>query len=89
MCESEFLSIAEDTCTHFACSQDLYSQAFPKDRPTLKAMVYGVYLLEMTQTGLLTGTAWNLLVKGFGRVEALNEVGTIWLSVCFIGGASM
>ncbi|KAF9483259.1 hypothetical protein BDN70DRAFT_874135 [Pholiota conissans] len=64
----------------------LYSQAFPNDRLILKALVYGVYLLETVQTFLLTQTGWAMLVQGFGNVEAIDEVGTTYLSVSFIGG---
>ena len=66
--------------------KDLYSQAFPNDRPILKALVYGVYPLELAQTILLTQTGWAMLVQGFGHVEAIDEVGTTFLSVSFIGG---
>ncbi|KAF9483256.1 hypothetical protein BDN70DRAFT_990574 [Pholiota conissans] len=64
----------------------IYSQAFPNDRPILKALVYGVTLIEMAQTFLLTQTGWAMLVQGFGNVEAINEVGTTFISVPFIGG---
>ncbi|KAF8175849.1 hypothetical protein BJ912DRAFT_706099 [Pholiota molesta] len=64
----------------------LYSQAFPKDRPVLKALVYIVYLLETAQTMLLTGSMWNMLARGFGDLLGIDEIGTNWLSVCLIGG---
>ncbi|KAF9483242.1 hypothetical protein BDN70DRAFT_891955 [Pholiota conissans] len=64
----------------------VYSQAFPKDRPALKSLVYVIYLLEMAQTILLVERAWETLVKEYGNVEGLDEVGTSNISICFIGG---
>ncbi|KAF9473373.1 hypothetical protein BDN70DRAFT_817344 [Pholiota conissans] len=64
----------------------IHSQAFPNDRPILKTLVYGVYLMEMAQTILLTQTGWAMLVQGFGNVEAVDEIGTTFISVPLIGG---
>jgi hypothetical protein len=64
----------------------LYSQAFPKDRAMLKALVYNVYLLETAQTLLLTQDIWNKVVRGFGQIDELDKIGTSWLSVSLIGG---
>lgn len=66
--------------------KDLYFQAFPHDRSILKTLVSGVYLLEMTQTLLLTETIWSMLASGFGSLEPLDKIGTTWFSVCCIGG---
>ncbi|KAF9482096.1 hypothetical protein BDN70DRAFT_481503 [Pholiota conissans] len=62
----------------------LYHQAFPNDRRILRAMVCAVYLLETAQTALLTETAWRALVVGVRRIVA--PIGTMWISVCLIGG---
>ncbi|KAF9470971.1 hypothetical protein BDN70DRAFT_979533, partial [Pholiota conissans] len=64
----------------------LYSQVFPNDRPMLKALVIGIYIMETVQTFLLTQTIWKMLVQGFGDIEGTDEVGTTFFSVCFIGG---
>ncbi|KAF8194595.1 hypothetical protein BJ912DRAFT_958790 [Pholiota molesta] len=64
----------------------LYFQAFAHDRNILKILVFGVYLLEMTQTLMLTETIWSMLASGFGNLEPLDQIGTTWLSVCCIGG---
>lgn len=67
-------------------SKDLYFQAFTHDRYMLKILVFGVYLLEMAQTSLLTQSIWTMLASGFGNVESLDRIGTTWISVCCIGG---
>ena len=67
-------------------SPDVYSQAFPKDRLALKTLIYIIYLLEMAQTILLVDRAWETLVKEYGNLEILDEVGTSNISICFIGG---
>ncbi|KAF9471052.1 hypothetical protein BDN70DRAFT_783077, partial [Pholiota conissans] len=59
---------------------------YTKDRPLLKTLVFGIYILDIIKTVLLTQTAWNMLVKGFGKIESLDEVGTTFISVCLLSG---
>ncbi|KAF8186653.1 hypothetical protein BJ912DRAFT_457636 [Pholiota molesta] len=64
-----------------------YSQGFPNDRRTLKALVYSVYLLQLTQTLLRTVTSWKMLASGFGDIDDIDTVSTTaWLSLCVTGG---
>ncbi|KAF9483260.1 hypothetical protein BDN70DRAFT_962606 [Pholiota conissans] len=63
-----------------------YFQSYPDDKPALKALVGGIYILEASQMCMLSQTAWKLFVSGFGDLEKFNEIGTTWLSVCCIGG---
>lgn len=69
--------------------KDIYSQVFPNDRPALKGLVYGLYVLQLVQILLETETSWSQLASGFGNINAMNEIGTLWLSVCAIGGFGM
>ncbi|KAF9481902.1 hypothetical protein BDN70DRAFT_930448 [Pholiota conissans] len=62
-----------------------YFLSFPKDKPALKVLVGGVYILEATQIGLLTQTVWALMVNGFGNLLAFGNVGTTWISFSWIG----
>ncbi|KAF8186655.1 hypothetical protein BJ912DRAFT_880144 [Pholiota molesta] len=64
----------------------LYSQAFPNDRRLLKGLVFGIYVLEMAQTFLLTQSIWSTLAMGFGNIEGMDEVGTTWVAIPVIGG---
>ncbi|KAF9479641.1 hypothetical protein BDN70DRAFT_993351 [Pholiota conissans] len=83
-----FVAIIANWGLFGALSVQVYSyfQAFPKDRTALKALVYGVYILELAQTLLLTDTMWNAFGKSFGDPEELNDTGTTWLSIFLIGG---
>ncbi|TFK50443.1 hypothetical protein OE88DRAFT_1735991 [Heliocybe sulcata] len=64
----------------------LYYLSFPNDKLGLKVLVYGLYLVEATQTGLATSDAVRWLVTGWGRPEALEEINTSWLNVPLMGG---
>lgn len=81
-CLDDFLYMEYD----ITILQDLYFQTFPNDKPQLKCLVFGVYILEMVQTFMLTQTVWNTHVENFGNIADLDEIGTSWFSVCFIGG---
>ncbi|KAF8963780.1 hypothetical protein BDZ97DRAFT_1819156 [Flammula alnicola] len=64
----------------------LYYLAFPNDRPRNKALVYGAYILESTQTFLLTSSAFRSFAKGFGNPQVLDQVDILWFSVPIISG---
>ncbi|KAK0486408.1 hypothetical protein IW261DRAFT_1559810 [Armillaria novae-zelandiae] len=57
----------------------LYYLAFPKDRRFVKCLVYGVYILELIQTILVTHDAFTVFGYGFGDFEALTEMHSNWL----------
>jgi len=64
----------------------IYYQAFPRDKPLLKALVYSVYILEVAQTVLLMENAWRVFASGFGNIDEFDKVETSWLSVGILGG---
>ncbi|KAJ7336884.1 hypothetical protein DFH08DRAFT_784177 [Mycena albidolilacea] len=59
----------------------LYYEAFPNDRRSNKCLVYGIYLLELVQTILLTHDAFMNFGYGFGNVKALTSMHFYWLTV--------
>ena len=59
----------------------LYYLAFPSDWMYMKCLVYGIYVLEFIQSILFIGNTFRIFVTSFGDVEAVNLVGTAWLSV--------
>ncbi|KAJ8092667.1 hypothetical protein PM082_006995 [Marasmius tenuissimus] len=63
----------------------LYYLAFPRDKWTMKALVYGLFLMDAAQSVLVTHEAFVKYGLGFGNVRALAEVGTGWLSFPIIG----
>ncbi|KAG7097839.1 hypothetical protein E1B28_005155 [Marasmius oreades] len=65
----------------------IYYLAFPNDRTAVKAIVYGLYLVETVQLGMITYDAFQTFVIGFGRLDALNEVNMLWFDCCVIDGA--
>ncbi|KAK7052973.1 hypothetical protein VNI00_004293 [Paramarasmius palmivorus] len=65
---------------------DLYYTAFPRDKKAFQALVYGVYIIETIQTIMVTQDAFRNFAYGFGSVDSLNQVGTIWFDVCVIDG---
>ncbi|KAK0454323.1 hypothetical protein EV421DRAFT_2029418 [Armillaria borealis] len=66
----------------------LYYLAFPKDRKFTKCLVYGIYVVELVQTMLLTHDAFASFGYGFGDFEALTEVRFSWLIVPIMGAAA-
>ncbi len=66
-------------------SLDLYYLAFPTDIIPLKFLVVAIYALEGAQTFMLTDTAFNMFAYGYGDLEALNTIGTTWLSIAVLG----
>lgn len=67
---------------------DTYYRAFSHDRVFLKSLVSLIMLLQTLQALLLTDTAFKDLALGFGQFPVINQIGTVWLSICVIGGAS-
>ncbi|KAF9527143.1 hypothetical protein CPB83DRAFT_836888 [Crepidotus variabilis] len=63
-----------------------YHIAFPKDAPRRKALCYGIYLLEVIQTFMITQSAVHEFAEGFGQKEILYEIGSLWFSVPILNG---
>ncbi|KAJ7664521.1 hypothetical protein DFH06DRAFT_1470858 [Mycena polygramma] len=59
----------------------LYYQAFPNDRKSTKLLVYGVFLIEAAQTGIVTNAAFDTFAYGFGNVAALTDMHLSWLTI--------
>jgi hypothetical protein len=59
----------------------LYYLAFPNDRVHIKCVVYGIYILEFIQSALVIEYGFRVYVTGFEDVNAIDQVGTTWLSV--------
>ncbi|KAJ7028771.1 hypothetical protein C8F04DRAFT_1118580 [Mycena alexandri] len=59
----------------------IYHVNFPKDKPILKALVYGIYLLDWAQTCSATYDAFQWFVYGWGDISVLYLVYTDFLNV--------
>lgn len=51
----------------------------------MKLLVYGVYLLEMTQTVEISRSMFHLFVNQFLDKNALDDISDLWFSVPIIG----
>ncbi|KAK0226538.1 hypothetical protein IW262DRAFT_1431579 [Armillaria fumosa] len=67
----------------------LYYLAFPKDRRFVKSLVYGIYIVELFHTILVTHDAFTIFGYGFGDLDALTDVHSNWLLVPMMGGIGM
>ncbi|KAH8825014.1 hypothetical protein DL96DRAFT_1817619 [Flagelloscypha sp. PMI_526] len=59
----------------------LYHIGFPNDRPGLKALVYGVFTLEMLQTVIQCHDKFDLYAKEFGTLVALDKQRLAWFAI--------
>ncbi|KAJ7122070.1 hypothetical protein C8R44DRAFT_785593 [Mycena epipterygia] len=64
----------------------LYYQAFPKDRPFTKCLVYTVYAIEFVQTILLTYDIFMSFGYRYGDFSALTKIYFDWLTVPVMSG---
>ncbi|KDR71928.1 hypothetical protein GALMADRAFT_74799, partial [Galerina marginata CBS 339.88] len=64
----------------------LYHIAFPNDQVRYKALVYGSFMLESTQTLLFGYSAFKTFVTGFGNLAGLDQIDIIWFSVPILSG---
>ena len=62
--------------------------AFPKDRRSTKMVVAGIYILELTQTILMTRDAFNTYAIHYGDASFLNNIQLLSLSIPIFSGLS-
>ncbi|KAK7023174.1 hypothetical protein R3P38DRAFT_2532364, partial [Favolaschia claudopus] len=65
---------------------DNYYRAFPNDRKLIQCLVYGVYLIEVVQTILMTHDAFTNFGTGFGNSNTLRGVHFDWLTIPVMSG---
>ncbi|KAF9463530.1 hypothetical protein BDZ94DRAFT_1217899 [Collybia nuda] len=64
----------------------LYYEAFPTDRLSYKSLVYGIYIIELAQTILVTHDAFAVFGFGFGNLEAVIDIHFNWFTVPIMSG---
>ncbi len=67
---------------------DIYCVAFPKDHRLLKLVVFVQILLETAQTITSTYDFFQHFAAAYTDLEAIIEVGTIWISIPLMIGLS-
>ena len=65
---------------------DIYFVSFPSDPRRIKALVYGVYLIEIAQTAVATHDAFGVFGSGWGSIKMVIDVQLGWLAVPVITG---
>ncbi|KAI0685661.1 hypothetical protein C8T65DRAFT_701444 [Cerioporus squamosus] len=68
-------------CTDDNAAVAYYHTWFPCDHLGLKSLVYGIFLYEWVQTGLITAVPFDNFVYHYGSVAALTEYQNSWFSV--------
>jgi hypothetical protein len=66
---------------------DVYYLASSNDSRRTNALVYGVYLVETTQTFLLSYTAFKMFATGFGNINAIIDGSILWFSIPIMSSA--
>ncbi|ESK95422.1 hypothetical protein Moror_3860 [Moniliophthora roreri MCA 2997] len=64
----------------------LYYAAFPNDQKKFKVLVYFVYILEVTQTIMISHDAFERFVYGFANPGAISKINLIWFFSPFVDG---
>ncbi|KAK0498689.1 hypothetical protein EDD18DRAFT_46750 [Armillaria luteobubalina] len=59
----------------------LYYLAFPNDRRCLKYLVYGIYAIESVQTIIVAHDTFAMFGYGFGDMDGLTRMNSLWLTV--------
>ena len=57
----------------------LYYLAFPNDRLYMKRLVYGIYILDVVQSAVITQIEFRIFITNFGDVQVLNRIETACL----------
>lgn len=86
MCKSVVTALVEKVERIETPLLDFYYLAFPKDRRITKWLVCGIYILELTQTILLTHDAFGTYATHYGDDGFLNNMQLIPLSVPIFSG---
>ncbi|PPQ92090.1 hypothetical protein CVT25_008271, partial [Psilocybe cyanescens] len=64
----------------------IYHTIFQHDRALIRALIYGVYVLEATQTVLLIRDLFRNFAEGFGDPASLDRIGLLWISIPLLTG---
>jgi len=62
-----------------------YYTSFPKDSTATKAIVYTLFLLELTQTGIMSYFAYTIFGSGYGNLVVFDKSALEWFPVCILG----
>jgi hypothetical protein len=64
----------------------VYYKLYPADPPDRKALVFAIWLLDVSHTGLIWGSQWEYAVENYGMKEKIDSIpATLALSITFTG----
>ncbi|KAK0192533.1 hypothetical protein F5146DRAFT_507044 [Armillaria mellea] len=64
----------------------LYHLAFTKEKAYLRCLVYGIFMIEVVQTALVTYELFRSFATNFGDVAAFSDPQVSWLAVPIFSG---
>ncbi|KAJ7746164.1 hypothetical protein DFH07DRAFT_1063048 [Mycena maculata] len=64
-----------------------YYGSFPMDRALTKTIVYVLFALELTQTGIMSYFAYTIFGSGYGNISVFNKSALEWFPVCILAGS--
>ncbi len=67
-------------------SPDIYYEGFTQDRTITRYLVYGVFVMELIQTVLVSFDAFSVFAFGFGDLASLTAMHYHWLTVPIMSG---
>ena len=60
---------------------DIYQTCFPKDRISFKLLVWGLFVWEWVQMGLVTQTYFEIYVYDYGSIASMTSYHATWFTV--------
>ena len=64
----------------------MYYTWFPEDRRLLKCLVWGSFVWEWVQVGLITQNYFEAFVYNYGKLESLTSYNNSWFSAPIMTG---
>jgi hypothetical protein len=90
VCKSELFALARlpllANIVHIRGRADFYHISFPHDKPSIKCLVYFLFITDTVQTALTTHNAWHFLARGWGDPSVLERPGWSWIAVPLLSG---
>ncbi|KAF7333390.1 hypothetical protein MVEN_02354700 [Mycena venus] len=62
-----------------------YYASFPRDSKRTKAIVYILFILELSQTTIMSYFAYTIFGSGYGNLEVFDKSALEWFPVCILG----
>lgn len=64
----------------------MYYMSFPNDRTSIKALIFGLFVIETAQTVLCTHDLFAAYASGWGNLAQLGSAHFEWLATPIMSG---